>query len=36
MKIIAVIIDPAQLLRILRHLAERGNPPAGLDPAGLS
>jgi hypothetical protein len=36
MKIIAVITDPAQLLRILRHLVNTGKPPPGLDPASLN
>ena len=35
MKIIAVITDPAQVLRILRHLVKTGKPPPGLDPASL-
>jgi hypothetical protein len=35
MKIIAVIIDPAQVLKILRHLIKKGTPPPGLDPACL-
>jgi len=35
MKIIAVIIDPAQVLKILRHLIKKGTPPPGLDPASL-
>ena len=36
MKIIAVITDPVQLLRILRHLVKTGKPPPGLDPASLN
>ena len=36
MKIIAVITDPAQVLRILRHLVNTGKPPPGLDPASLT
>ena len=36
MKIIAVIIDPAQVLKILRHLIKKGTPPPGLDPASLN
>ena len=36
MKIIAVITDPVQVLRILRHLVRTGKPPPGLDPASLS
>jgi len=35
MKLIALITDPAQLLRILRHLVKTGKPPPGLDPASL-
>jgi hypothetical protein len=35
MKIIAVITDPAQVLKILRHLVKTGKPPPGLDPASL-
>ena len=36
MKVIAVIIDPAQVLKILRHLIRKGTPPPGLDPASLN
>jgi len=36
MKIIAVLTDPAQVLKILRHLVNTGKPPPGLDPASLS
>jgi len=36
MKLIAVITDPAQVLRILRHLVKTGKPPPGLDPASLN
>jgi hypothetical protein len=36
MKVIAVITDPAQVLRILRHLVKSGKPPPGLDPASLT
>jgi hypothetical protein len=35
MKVIAVIIDPAQALKTLRHLIKKGTPPPGLDPTGL-
>jgi hypothetical protein len=35
MKVIAVIIDPAQVLKILRHLIKKGTPPPGLDPTCL-
>ena len=36
MEVIAVITDPAQVFRILRHLVKSGKPPPGLDPASLS
>ena len=36
MKIIAVITDPAQVLKILRHLIMKGTPPPGLDPGSLT
>jgi hypothetical protein len=36
MKIIAVIIDPAQVLKILQHLIKKGTPPPGLNPASLN
>jgi hypothetical protein len=36
MKVIAVITDPAQVLKILRHLIRKGTPPPGLDPASLN
>ena len=36
MKVIAVITDPAQVLKILRHLIKTGKPPPGLDPASLN
>jgi hypothetical protein len=36
MKVIAFITDPAQLLKILRHLINTGKPPPGLDPASLN
>ena len=36
MKVIAVISDPAQVLKILRHLLKTGKPPPGLDPACLN
>jgi hypothetical protein len=29
----AVITDPAQVRKILRHLVRKGTPPLGLDPA---
>ena len=36
MKVIAVISDPAQVLKILPHLIKKGTPPPGLDPASLN
>ena len=36
MKIIAVITDPAQVLRILRYLIKAGKSPPGLDPASFN
>jgi hypothetical protein len=36
MKIIAVITDPAQVLKIRRHLIKTGKLPPGLDPASLN
>ena len=37
MKLIAVITDPAQVSKILRHVAKIGRAPLGLDPgAGLA
>jgi hypothetical protein len=35
MKIIAVIIDPLQELKILLHLVKTQRPPPGLDPTCL-
>jgi hypothetical protein len=35
MKIIAVITDPAQVLKILMHLVKTQRPPPGLDPTCL-
>jgi hypothetical protein len=35
MKLIAVITDPAQVLKILMHLLKTGKPPPGLDPTCL-
>jgi hypothetical protein len=35
MKVVAVITDPTQLLKILRHLIKTGKPPPGLDPSSL-
>jgi hypothetical protein len=36
MRVVAVITDPAQVLKILRHLIKTGKPPPGLDPASLN
>ncbi len=36
MKVIAVITDSAQVLKILRHLLKIGKPPPGLDPGSLN
>jgi hypothetical protein len=36
MKVIAVITDSAQVLKILRHLIKTGKPPPGVDPASLN
>lgn len=36
MKVIAVIQEPTEIDRILRHLVKQGRPPPGLDPASLN
>ncbi len=36
MKVPAVISDPQQVRRILRHLVKTGASPPGLDPASLT
>ncbi|GAH20361.1 unnamed protein product [marine sediment metagenome] len=36
MKIIAVITDPEEVKKILRHLVKTGKSPPGLDPASLN
>jgi hypothetical protein len=36
MKIIALITDPAQVGKILRHLLKIGRAPPGLDQAALN
>jgi hypothetical protein len=33
MKLIAVITDPAEVGKILRHLVKTGRAPPGLDPS---
>jgi len=33
MKVIAVITDPEEVTKILRHLVKVGRPPQGLDPS---
>jgi hypothetical protein len=36
MKVIAVIQEPTEIDRILKHLVKQGRPPPGLDPASLN
>ena len=36
MKVIAVIQEPEEIKRILRHLVKHGRPPPGFDPASLN
>ncbi len=36
MKLVAVITDPAEVRKILRHLLEIGRAPPGLDPSALN
>jgi hypothetical protein len=36
MKLIAVITDPAEVRKILRHLLRIGRAPPGLDPSALN
>jgi hypothetical protein len=36
MKVLAVITDAQQVLKILRHLVKIDKPPPGLDPASLN
>jgi len=36
MKVVAVITDPTQVLKILRHLIKTGKPPPRLDPSSLN
>jgi hypothetical protein len=36
MKVLAVITDPPQVMKILRHLLKIAKPPPGLDPAALN
>jgi hypothetical protein len=36
MKVTAIIQEPAEIDRILRHLVEQGRPPPGLDPNSLN
>jgi hypothetical protein len=31
MRVLAVIADPAEVMKILRHLVQIGRPPPGLD-----
>jgi hypothetical protein len=36
MKLIALITDPPEVCRILRHLLKIGRAPPGLDPSALN
>jgi hypothetical protein len=36
MRVLAVITDPPQVLKILRHLIKIAKPPPGLHPAALN
>ena len=36
MRVLAVITDPPQVLKIVRHLVKIAKPPPGLDPASLN
>lgn len=36
MKVIAIIQEPVEIDRILRHLVKQGRPPPGFDPASLN
>ncbi len=36
MRVLAVITEPTQILKILRHLIKIAKPPPGLDPASLN
>ena len=36
MKVIAIIQEPEENKRILRHLVKQGRPPPGFDPASLN
>jgi hypothetical protein len=36
MKVLAVITDPSEVKKILRHLVKIGKPPSGIDPACLN
>lgn len=36
LKVLAVITDPAQVLKILRHLIKIAKPPSGLEPTSLN
>ena len=36
MKILAIITDPEEVKKILRHLVKTGKSPPGLDPASLN
>jgi hypothetical protein len=36
MRVLAVITDPAEVKKILRHLVNIGRPPPGLNPSVLN
>jgi hypothetical protein len=36
MRVLAVITNPAEVKKILRHLIKIGCPPPGFDPAALN
>jgi hypothetical protein len=36
MRILALITDPGEVKKILRHLVKIGRPPPGLDPSTLN
>ena len=36
MKILAIIMDPGETEKILRHLAKIGQPPPNFDPASMN
>ena len=36
MRVLAIITDPAEVKKILRHLVKTGRPPPDLDPSALN